>query len=70
MCIRDRHKRIDLDSSEGITDYVFHLLRNAKTPVSYTQLEVYKRQVGAKRLVAGFTAVLDGLHRRLQCGAA
>ncbi|WP_395504901.1 nucleotide 5'-monophosphate nucleosidase PpnN [Ectopseudomonas hydrolytica] len=25
------HKRIDLDSSEGITDYVFHLLRNAKT---------------------------------------
>jgi len=25
------NKRIDLDSSEGITDYVFHLLRNAKT---------------------------------------
>lgn len=25
------HKRIDLDSSEGITDYVFHLLRNART---------------------------------------
>lgn len=24
-------KRIDLDSSEGITDYVFHLLRNART---------------------------------------
>lgn len=25
------NKRIDLDSSEGITDYVFHLLRNAQT---------------------------------------
>ncbi|WP_277373587.1 nucleotide 5'-monophosphate nucleosidase PpnN [Pseudomonas sp. AA-38] len=25
------NKRIDLDSSEGITDYVFHLLRNART---------------------------------------
>jgi len=25
------NKRIDLDSSEGITDYVFHLLRNAHT---------------------------------------
>ncbi len=24
-------KRIDLDTSEGITDYVFHLLRNART---------------------------------------
>ena len=23
--------RIDLDSSQGITDYVFHLLRNART---------------------------------------
>ncbi|CAD5106420.1 nucleotide 5'-monophosphate nucleosidase PpnN [Zestomonas carbonaria] len=25
------NKRVDLDSSEGITDYVFHLLRNART---------------------------------------
>ncbi|WP_068824851.1 nucleotide 5'-monophosphate nucleosidase PpnN [Pseudomonas sp. BMS12] len=25
------NQRIDLDSSEGITDYVFHLLRNART---------------------------------------
>ncbi|MBM7062333.1 LOG family protein [Pseudomonas sp. UL073] len=25
------NKRIDLDSSQGITDYVFHLLRNART---------------------------------------
>ncbi|WP_304995414.1 nucleotide 5'-monophosphate nucleosidase PpnN [Salinispirillum sp. LH 10-3-1] len=25
------HKRVDFDSSQGITDYVFHLLRNART---------------------------------------